>query len=305
MLYAKAVRETKEELGIGAAPRTRFAPSPTGDLHLGHARTHLLAWLLVKQRGGSVVMRIEDLDPPRVVAGSADRILADHEWLGLTWDEGPTFQSTRAGAYNDAIEKLGTRCYRCTCSRKEIVASAPHGASAIYPGTCREGPTHPERDAALRFRFTSRGYSDLFVGDVAEERDGDFVVRRKDGVHAYQLAVVVDDANAKIDLVVRGEDLVPSTPRQLALYDALGLPAPRFLHVPLAQDHTGVRFAKRAGSISIAALRDRGLRKERILGALGQSLGVPGRETSLEALLGSFRLAAVPREPVRFDANAL
>lgn len=262
--------------------RTRYAPSPTGAMHLGHARTHLAAYLLARTRGGRIVMRFEDLDRPRVRPGSAESILADHEWLGLDYDEGPYLQSERIERYEDAVARLRERgfVYPCTCSRTEIdaIASAPHGDEGpIYPGTCRSGPTHPERPAALRFRMPASppGFVDLLAGRSAPGLGaGDFVVRRADGVFAYQLAVVVDDAAMGITHVVRGEDLLASTPRQLALFEALSRPAPLYLHLPLVRGADGERLAKRNGAIAIAEYRARGISRERMLGALGYSLGV-------------------------------
>ncbi len=230
--------------------RTRFAPSPTGKLHLGHARTALVGWLRARAAGGEVVLRLEDLDGPRVVAGAADAIVRDLAWLGLDWDEGegrggpcgPYVQSERQSRYEEAVARLGAagHLYPCTCSRKEIaaVASAPHSdeEGPRYPGTCREGPSHPGHPAALRFRMAepSPGFDDGLHGAVPPGLgEGDFVVRRADGIFAYQLAVVVDDAAMGITEVVRGDDLLASTPRQIALYRALGLPTPAFLHVPL------------------------------------------------------------------------
>ena len=225
--------------------RTRFAPSPTGRLHLGHARTSLVTWLRARKAGGQIVMRIEDIDGPRVVRGAADAICRDHEWLGLDWDEGPVFQSLRSEAYEAALDTLNEAglIYPCTCSRKEIakIASAPHGDDGLrYPGTCRGGPTKPGRPPALRFRFDdpSPGFEDLLCGAYPEGSvGGDFVLRRFDGIWAYQLAVVVDDADMGITEVIRGADLVSSTPRQIALFNSLGRPVPKgAIHVAAIED---------------------------------------------------------------------
>lgn len=266
-------------------------------MHLGHVRTHLVAYLRARSLGGAIVMRIEDLDPPRVVPGSADAFLRDHEWLGLTWDEGPHYQSARTGAYEAALATLASRgaTYPCTCSRKEIeaVASAPHGDEGpVYPGTCRNGPTHPERAPAIRFRMPEGVTSeDVLVSEVART-EGDFVVRRADGLFSYQLAVVVDDAAMGITEVVRGVDILPSTPRQIALFRALGHVPPAYLHVPLVLGPDGERLAKRNGAKAVSAYREAGVSRERILGIVGASLGlVPdGVEASLEELAGAFSL---------------
>lgn len=248
-------------------------------------------------------MRIEDIDQPRVVPGAADSILRDHEWLGLDWDEGPVWQSTRDDAYRAAIDALeaGGHLYPCTCSRKEIaaVASAPHGDDGVrYPGTCREGPTRRDRAPAHRFRFEdpSPGFDDLLCGHYPEGAvGGDFVLRRADGTWAYQLAVVVDDAQMKITEVVRGDDLLASTPRQLALYTALGYEAPEFVHVPLVTDESGTRLATRHGAPSIESLRTSGRSPESVIGELAFSLGIQAtpEPTDVEALVSGFALDAI------------
>ena len=297
-------------VSVGRPYRTRFAPSPTGALHLGHARTHLVTWLRARQAKGAIVMRIEDLDPPRVVAGAEDALLRDHEWLGLDWDEGPIRQSERSSFYEDALEQLRLRglIYGCTCSRKEIqqIASAPHGEEAVYPGTCRAGPTRPGRPESLRFRFEepSPGFDDALHGPIAEgSARGDFVVRRADGLWAYQLAVVVDDAEQGITEVVRGEDLLGATPRQIALYRALGRTVPGFLHLPLVLDAAGTRLSKRSGSIAIADHRRAGLEREQLLGLLAASLGLlpTPRPIELDELLHLFSIEAIHRPPATLE----
>ena len=300
------------------AYRGRFAPSPTGALHLGSARTALVAWLRARSAGGRLVMRVEDLDPPRVVSGAADAILADLRWLGLDWDEGPDVggphapyvQSARGALYDDAIARLARSgfLYPCTCSRREIasIASAPHGPAddgPRYPGTCRVAPSHPGRPAALRFRMPdpAPGFTDAIHGVVAASPGADdFVVRRADGLFAYQLAVVVDDAAMGVTEVVRGEDLLASTPRQIALFRALGHEPPAFAHVPLVLGPDGTRLAKRHGAISIASTRDRGLAPEQVVGAIASTLGLVARGASVAPvdLVARFDLARVPRTPV-------
>ncbi|MEZ4327822.1 MAG: tRNA glutamyl-Q(34) synthetase GluQRS [Polyangiales bacterium] len=305
--------------------RTRYAPSPTGAMHLGHARTALLAWLRARSLGGRIVMRIEDLDPPRVKPGAADAILRDHTWLGLDWDEGPVYQSARTQAYEEALAQLarGGRIYPCTCTRKEIEAalsSAPHvgdpGGELVYPGTCRPdearraGPSaQPNRPAALRFVLCAEDaeherFVDVVQGPVTAPLGGDFVVRRSDGLFAYQLAVVVDDAAQGITEVLRGDDLLGSTPRQLALYAALGCTAPAFGHLGLVLADEGGRLSKRLGSVGIGDYVARGVPKERILGFLGGSLGLcgEGESATLDELLGRFEMGRVPRGAVRAPA---
>lgn len=301
-----------DESRAESAPiRTRYAPSPTGALHLGHARTHLAAYLLARSRRGRIVMRFEDLDRPRVRAGSIESILADHAFLGLDFDEGPYFQSERLPLYEESVERLRTSgaIYPCTCSRKEIeaVASAPHGdEGALYPGTCRDGPTHPERPAAWRFRMPEPppAFVDLLAGPSNPGLGrGDFVVQRADGVFAYQLAVVVDDDAMGITHVVRGEDLLASTPRQLALFAALSRPAPSYLHLPLVRGEDGERLAKRNGAVGIGEYREAGISRERLLGVLGHSLGLldAPEPCDLDELRARFRIDALARmhEPAR------
>lgn len=228
----------------------RFAPSPTGALHLGTARAALVAWQRARDAKGRFLMRIEDIDGPRVLPGAQEALLEDLRWLGIDWDSEPWVQSQRLEAYQAAVEALKAKdlLYPCTCTRKEIagIASAPHGEDGPpYTGACRQGPSHPGRPAAWRFK-------------MAEAAD-DFVVQRADGVFAYQLACAVDDAAMGVTEVVRGEDLRSSAKRQAALLAALGAPAPAYWHVPLVLGPDGERLAKRNGAKAIADYRNEGL----------------------------------------------
>lgn len=288
--------------------RGRLAPSPTGLAHLGVARTSLLAWLRARSQGGRLVMRIEDLDGPRVVPGAADAMLHDLRFLGLDWDEGPYFQSQRFVDYERAIDRLRAQglVYPCTCSRKEIagVASAPHAddMEARYPGTCRDGVSHADgRAPSWRFRMPDRepDFIDVLHGARSGREASDFVIKRADGVYAYQLAVVVDDIAMNITEVVRGDDLLTSTPRQIALYRGLGAQPPSFLHVPLMLGPDGVRLAKRHGAVAIAQLRDEGYSPERILGFLAHTLGLLDHDHSISAceLLSTFAIDRLTRQP--------
>ncbi len=261
--------ETKDWAALRATTRTRFAPSPTGDLHVGGALCALASGRVARAARGAYVVRMEDLDPPRVVAGSAERILDNLAWLGLGGDEGPRaggpvgpyVQSARFSLYAAAVDALAAAgaTFPCDCSRTEIarVASAPHEGEEIpYPGTCRDGnPTRAmRRPPATRFRG-----------------EGDFVLRRADGVFSYQLAVSVDDLAMAIGCVIRGADLLASTPRQLAIMRALGAhddELPRYVHLPLVRDAAGARVAKRTAGARIRALREAGISAEEIRDAL-------------------------------------
>lgn len=317
---------------LTAAVRGRYAPSPTGTLHLGNLRTALLAWLFARSAGGAFVLRVEDLDHPRVRPGSASRMLADLRWLGLDWDEGPDVggplgpytQSVRQALYAGALARLRERglLYPCYCTRAELhapshIASAPHGGDDVppYPGTCRNLSERERRKReqegrrpALRFRVPDGdiAFDDVIAGPKCERvaaTVGDFVVRRSDGIVAYQLAVVVDDALMGITQVVRGADLLTSTARQLALFDALGYRRPRlFAHVPLALDTTGARMAKRDASAGIVEARKRGKDSPIVLGALAASAGIwpHGEPATPDQLVAAFdtRLLASTPTPV-------
>jgi len=267
-------------------PRTRFAPSPTGDLHLGGAWTALASWVVARRSGGACILRIEDIDRPRVVAGSLERIQADLLWLGLTYDEGPFMQSERSALYDRALDRLALAglLYPCDCSRAEIgrVASAPHaGEEVIYPGHCRgRDPTRPmKRPPALRVRVPSEivSYEDAVFGPVAQDLSlevGDFVLRRADGVFSYQLAVVVDDVAMGITDVVRGADLLASTPRQIWLARMLGARPSGYAHVPLVVAEGGARLEKRTPGAVVRDLRAAGIPADRVVGELAHGLGL-------------------------------
>ena len=289
--------------------RGRYAPSPTGPLHLGNLRTALVAWLQCRLTGGAFVLRMEDLDHPRTVEGSAEQILDDLRWLGLDWDEGPDVggpygpytQSERDDIYAEALLELAARglVFRCWCSRKDIAeaASAPHDRSPAYPGTCRAlGPDDivrvqaekPDRVPAWRFRVGSQvvQIDDEVCGMLSQDLStevGDFVLRRADGLFAYQLAVVVDDILMGITDIVRGADLLDSTPRQVALFEAFGFDPPRFWHVPMMHDDRGQRLAKRHESESLDRLRDAGTSAAEVVGRLASTLNLVPEGTVITA----------------------
>jgi len=298
--------------------RGRFAPSPTGLLHLGNLRSALLGWLQARSAGGELWLRIEDLDPERSKAHFVDAIFRDLEFLGLTWD-GPVWrQSERHAMYEAALEVLRAKnaVYPCGCSRADIAraSTAPHlgEEGPVYPGTCASLTEPPRGACSLRFRAqvgeTSfvDGLRGRFTQDV-QQAVGDFVVRRVDGVASYQLAVVVDDAAAGITDVLRGDDLLSSTPRQLQLYRALGLEAPRYAHVPLLVQPDGRRLAKREGSTTVSGLRERGVSAERIIGLMALWSGLRPTAAPIRAseLVPGFSLSAVRPEPTIVHDDAL
>jgi glutamyl-tRNA synthetase len=294
-----------EQASAGAG---RYAPSPTGPLHLGNLRTALVAWLFARSSGRRFRLRIEDLDAGRVRSGVAERQVADLAALGIGFDGTPTVQSQRIAGYQAALESLSGRTYECFCSRREIAeaASAPHGGYRRYSGTCGN-LTEAERVArrrrrapALRLRAEGAEWAitDLLHGAVGSVVD-DFVLRRNDGVPAYNLAVVVDDVAAGVDQVVRGDDLLASAVNQAYLGALLGAPPPTYAHVPLAVNVRGTRLAKRDGAVTLADLAAAGVAAGEVLNRIAVSLrlAAPGERVDAAMLLDRFDPAALPREP--------
>ena len=306
----------------------RFAPSPSGRIHLGNILCCLLAWLSARQKGGRVILRIEDLDAARCPRRYAEQMIEDLRWLGLLWDEGPEadgsgdtfFQSQRTALYQAALERLETMglVYPCFCTRAELhAASAPHreDGQVIYAGTCRSlSPAQAAEKARLRppalrlrvpdkeYRFTD-GHMGLYGAHL--DRDcGDFLLRRSDGMFAYQLAVVVDDAAMGVTEVVRGADLLSSTPRQLYLYELLDLTPPRFLHFPLLLAPDGRRLSKRDADAGLDTLQGR-ISAEELLGKLAWLTGFnpSGGPRSAQSLLQDFSWEKVPRADIRLPEN--
>jgi len=276
----------------------RFAPSPTGELHLGNARTALLSWQWARSGKGAYLLRVEDIDLPRVKPGMAEQQLEELRWLGIDWDGEPVWQSRRTALYEEALRRLGEHVYECFCSRAEIaaVASAPQGDEGPrYPGTCA-GLTREQRAERRRTRAPSLRlrvppgplkFHDEIAGDQEFDTQamvGDFVLRRADGIFAYQLAVVVDDGAMGVTEVLRGADLLSSTARQILLHRLLGQPEPRWAHVPLVLGPGGERLSKRDKSLSLSTLRARGVDPARVRAQL-----LPE---------GSFSLSKIPLQPL-------
>jgi glutamyl-tRNA synthetase len=289
----------------------RFAPSPSGELHLGNLRTALLAWLFARSAGRRFILRVEDLDRAR--AGAEEVQLRDLAAVGLDWDGEVVRQTERGRLYEDAIARLAAAglTYECYCTRREIqeAPSAPHAPQGAYPGSCRDlteaqrARRRAERPAAIRLRasVTDWAVTDVLHGRYSGVVD-DFVLRRNDGVVAYNLAVVVDDAAQGVDQVVRGDDLLPSAPRQAYLAGLLGVPVPEYAHVPLVLNPAGRRLAKRDGAVTLGALAAAGVGPEEVTALLLASLGLP---TTLTEALAAFDPDALPRDPWVLDPATL
>ena len=311
----------------------RLAPSPTGAQHIGNARTYLLAWLSIRSHGGRLILRMEDIDSPRIKPGAAQQVIDDLRWLGLDWDEGPDIggphapymQTERVELYLAALQQLQAteQVYPCTCTRTDVAAaaSAPHVGQEgpRYPGTCSFRRvadamelTRQSQPFAWRFRASAVRHelhdlvADTRTCNVNEEL-GDFVVYKSDGSPAYQLAVVVDDLAMGVTEVLRGDDLLPSAFRQLELYRFFNSQPPKFAHVPLVIGEDGRRLAKRHGDTRISLLREKNVPAERLVGLLAWSAGLrPTKELiTPRELLGDFSLGKLPKQPLVFTAEIL
>ena len=312
-----------------AARVTRLAPSPTGALHLGNARSFVLNWAIARAEGMRIVLRIEDLDGPRIRPGADTQAIEDLRWLGLDWDEGPSWQLSDLSPYRDALKRLAGEgaIYPCVCTRKELeqAQSAPHAGEheLRYPGTCRpervvaaDYPANENADgagdnvAATAWRFRVPDVNVTFIDRVAgpqrinvQQQVGDFVVATKMGLPAYQLAVVIDDARAGVTDVVRGDDLLGSAARQTLLYEALGLGTPpTYWHLPLVVGPDGRRLAKRHGDTRLSWYRERGVDARRVVGLIAFWSGLTTERTLLTAteLLSRWRIDHLPKDRVTF-----
>lgn len=324
---------TRRENFMPPRPTGRFAPSPTGYMHLGNAWSFLLNWLALRSASGHILLRMDDIDPQRSREHYAKAIIEDLEWLDLDWDAwddpasmgGMCVQSQNLDHYGQAVKSLESSnlVYPCFCTRGELrsLANAPHvgDIGAPYPGTCRDLSQEQRAEkirggkaACLRLRCPEGAvkFTDILQGTQCFsplDFGGDFALKRSDGVFAYQLATVVDDARMGVNLVLRGRDLLSSTPRQLLLYHLLGHKAPAFAHLPLLLDANGERLAKRHASLSLRSLRARGITNRQLIGELAWRAGIlPEAEPCLPRdLLPLFKLESLPRQDIICDLTAL
>jgi len=327
------MRPIKAQHNSEKTVRARLAPSPTGALHLGNARTFLIAWLSARSKGGSIVLRMEDLDHPKVKTGAAQQAIDDLRWLGLDWDEGPDVggthepytQSMRTTHYAAALGKLQRQdmVYPCICSRRDVeeALSAPHSdkETARYQGACSkrfndfadaQAELPANRIPAWRFRTPNKTvtFTDGFLGEQEQnvhDTIGDFVIARHVDGAGYMLGVVVDDHAMQISEVLRADDLLDATHRQILLYEALELPLPNFIHVPLVVSTDNRRLAKRHGDTRIASLREQGADPKTVVGVLAHWCGWAGfgEQCHPQSLLSRFRMESIPKTPTVLDSK--
>jgi glutamyl-tRNA synthetase len=298
--------------------RLRFAPSPTGYLHVGGARTALFNWLLARKEGGRFILRIEDTDVARSTQESVDAILEGMTWLGLDWDEGPFYQSESFPLYREHVERLLAcgKAYRCRCTPEELEAkreqAMKEGRKPKYDGTCRNLKVGPDSPSAVRFKAATEGetaFDDLIKGRITfsnEELD-DLIIQRSDGTPTYNFTVVIDDATMGITTVIRGDDHINNTPRQILLYEALGYPVPQFAHVPMILGADKARLSKRHGATSVMAYRDMGYLPEAMVNYLVRLGWSHGDQEifSLEELIEKFAIGDVGKSAGVFNPDKL
>jgi glutamyl-tRNA synthetase len=299
--------------------RTRFAPSPTGYLHIGGARTALFCWLAARATGGDFVLRVEDTDRERSTAESVQAILDGLAWLGLDPDEGPIYQSDRIALYQENVQRLldEGKAYRCYCSKERLEQlreeAMAKGEKPRYDGHCRDRQDAPEGiEPVIRFRNPDEGsvrFTDRVRGEIeiANAELDDLVIQRTDGTPTYNFAVVIDDLDMQINLVIRGDDHINNTPRQINLYRALGAPVPEFAHVPMILGDDGARLSKRHGAVSVLAWREQGYLPDALvnyLARLGWSYG-DREQFTRDELINLFRIEDVNRKASRFDTEKL
>lgn len=307
----------------------RFAPTPSGRIHLGNILCAMLSWLSVRSKQGKYLLRIEDLDAMRCPRSLADQIEEDLQWFGIDWDDGGSaggeqwYQSSRTEIYDKYFEVLKDKglLYPCFCSRAELhTAQAPHRSDGtyIYAGTCRNltpeqiAEKSKRRPPAWRVRVPDRvvsfidGCQGVYTENLAKDC-GDFIIRRSDGVYGYQLAVVVDDGEMGVTEVVRGSDLLNSTPRQMYLYEQLGFPIPQFYHMPLLTAPDGRRLSKRDGDLDLGVLRERFGRPEPIVGMLAKAAGLrpTTQPVALHELIADFSWDKIPKQDIALPEEIL
>jgi glutamyl-tRNA synthetase len=298
--------------------RVRFAPSPTGYLHIGGARTALFNWLLARKEAGTFILRIEDTDVARSTQESVDAILQAMDWLGLDYDEGPFYQSQRFGLYKSKVEELlaAGKAYRCYCTAEELEAkreaALKAGGKPKYDGTCRERSDHPDAPYVVRFKAPQAGettFVDRIKGPITFANDelDDLIIQRSDGTPTYNFVVVIDDAEMGLTLVVRGDDHINNTPRQILMYQALGYPVPEFAHVPMILGADKARLSKRHGATSVMAYREMGYLPEAMVNYLVRLGWSHGDQEifSREELIGKFSLESVGRAAGVFNPDKL
>lgn len=299
-------------------PRVRFAPSPTGALHIGGARTALFNWLFARHAGGMFILRVEDTDLERSTKEFEQSIIDGMKWLGMDWDEGPYYQTERTDIYKQHVQKLldEKKAYACTCTPEEVEAqrqkAAVEGKKPKYDGTCRNGPTHPERPAVIRFRAPQDGataFHDICRGTITTDNAemDDLVIARSDGSPTYNFTVVVDDVTMDITHVIRGDDHINNTPRQVLLYGALGFPIPEFAHLPMIYGPDKKKLSKRHGATSVIEYEKLGYLPDAMVNYLARLGWAHGDEEifTRDELVEKFDLPAVGGSPSIFDIEKL